>query len=320
MHRRVRGTALLLALCLLLTGCGGSAGQAETEAPTRAFTPATAPAEQSSEPLPPYEAPELALSAFHPELAEGNSVARVDLSAVSEGYVAVSAVSETRLKFQVMKDDLTYTYDLSSDGTPSIFPLQCGNGYYTFRVMENVGESKYAQRYLTDCEVELLDEFQPFLRPSDYADYDADSACVQKAAQLAASCSNKLELVSAVYAFVTENIRYDSGKASSVQSGYLPNPDETLETGKGICFDYAALAASMLRSQGIPTKLIFGYVSPDNLYHAWNMFYTEESGWVTVSFEVDGKTWTRIDLTFSAGGAPDEFVGDGSHYAEVYSY
>jgi transglutaminase/protease-like cytokinesis protein 3 len=93
-----------------------------------------------------------------------------------------------------------------------------------------------------------------------------------------------------------------------------------MDTGKGICFDYASLAASMLRSQGIPTKIIFGYVAPDNLYHAWNMFYTEESGWVTVSFEVSEDTWARIDLTFSAGGASDQFIGDGSHYTDVYSY
>ena len=124
----------------------------------------------------------------------------------------------------------------------------------------------------------------------------------------------------AIYDYVCGAIKYDTAKATSVSSGYLPDPDETLRTGKGICFDYASLAAAMLRSQGIPTKIIFGYVAPDNLYHAWNMFYTEESGWVTVSFEVSADTWTRIDLTFSAGGASDKFIGDGTHYTDVYSY
>ena len=93
-----------------------------------------------------------------------------------------------------------------------------------------------------------------------------------------------------------------------------------MQTGKGIWFDNGKLTADMQRSKGIPTKLIFGYVAPNDLYHAWNMFYTEESGWVTVSFEVKGKIWTRIDPTFSAGGAADRFVGDGSNYADVYSY
>lgn len=302
---------LLLACCLLLSGCGS------VETPSRSL-PQSASADDEN--FTPYQAPPFAASAFHEELAEGSGAVRIDLSAVNEGYVAVSARSEKRLKFQVLKDEWTYNYNISSDGTPSIFPLQCGDGRYTFRVMENVSESKYVQAYMTECRVTMDDEFQPFLRPSDYAAYGPDSACVKKAEELAAKCSDELEVVAAVYSFVCRTVSYDTKKAETVTSGYLPDPDETMRTGRGICFDYAALAAAMLRSQGIPTKLIFGYVSPNDLYHAWNMFYTEESGWVTVSFEVSGESWNRMDLTFSAGGAPDQFVGDGSNYADVYSY
>ncbi len=316
MRRKAILPALLLALCLLLSGCG-TAGPWEGEVPELQIPSA---AEPQREELTPYEAPPLATSSFHPDRAEGSAEAMIDLSAVSEGYVAVSAISERRLKFQVIKDELTYNYDLSSDGEPSIFPLQCGDGSYVFRIVENIEDNKYVQVYRTDCEVEMLDEFQPFLRPSDYARYDAQSECVREAARLASACSDKLEVVSSVYGFVCENIRYDYEKASSVKIGYLPDVDETLRGGKGICFDYASLAAAMLRSQGIPTKIVFGYVAPDDLYHAWNMFYTEESGWVTVSFEVSGKNWNRIDLTFAAGGADDAFIGNGSNYTDVYFY
>ena len=71
----------------------------------------------------------------------------------------------------------------------------------------------------------------------------------------------------------------------------------------------------MLRSQGIPTKIIFGYVSPGELYHAWNMFYTEETGWTKVEFKVNENDWSRIDLTFSASNASDDFK-----YTDVYTY
>ena len=310
MQRKKRLTPLLLAFCMLLCGCGGAMAPPGGESLSRAV----------SEDFTPYTAPPFASSQYHEDLAEGEDDTRIDLSAVSEGYVAVSVKSDKRLKFQVLKDGETYNYDLASDGKPSIYPLQCGNGRYTFRVMENVTENKYAQIYITERDVVLLDEFQPFLRPSDYASYSPDSACVKKAAELANGCGSALDVVGAVYEFVCRTVRYDSGKAASVKSGYLPSPDETMQTGMGICFDYAALAAAMLRSQGIPTKLIFGYVAPDDLYHAWNMFYTEESGWVTVSFEVSAAEWTRMDLTFSAGGAPVEFVGDGSNYLDLYSY
>lgn len=314
---KTRLTALLLALCLLLSGCGTAETLAESLTIDGSRLGGREP--QSAD-FVPYETPPFATSEFHAALAEGNSAVRLDLSALSEGYVAVSVLSEKRLKFQVLKDDWTYNYDIASDGTPSIFPLQCGDGLYTFRVMENVGDSRYAQIYAAEREVTLADEFQPFLRPSNYSRYTPDSDCVRKAAELAASCESQIDVVKAVYRFVCSNISYDTEKAATVKSGYMPDPDETLSTRKGICFDYAALAAAMLRSQGIPTKLIFGYVAPDDLYHAWNMFYTEESGWVTVSFEVSGQVWTRLDLTFSAGGASDRFVGDGSHYRDLYSY
>ena len=267
-----------------------------------------------------YTAPEFRDAEFHEAAAMLGDRVKLDVSSLDQGYVAVSAVSNMRLKFQVIKDETTYNYDLPSDGTPGIFPLQGGNGSYRFRVMENVVDKKYSELYSFTCDVRMQDEFQPFLRPSTYINYTRDSACVRKAAELAAGCSDELGLVSAVYNFVCSQVTYDREKAATVKSGYLPVPDETMNSGKGICFDYAALAASMLRSQGIPTKMIFGYVAPQGLYHAWNMFYTPQSGWVTVSFEVRGENWTRMDLTFSANGADATFIGDGSNYSDVYYY
>jgi transglutaminase-like putative cysteine protease len=137
---------------------------------------------------------------------------------------------------------------------------------------------------------------------------------------LAKESSCEGDFVSKVYEYVCKKVTYDYDLAATVESGYIPEPDKILSSGKGICFDYASLAASMLRSQGIPTKIIFGYVAPDNLYHAWNMFYTEKEGWSSVEFKVNPKKWNRIDLTFYANGEDEEFIGDGSNYTEVYQY
>ena len=318
----------LLALSLLLGGCAApSAGGVLRQS---AATPAigslfekkqeTAAAAEPEAEAGPYVAPPMEEAAFHPELAETGERVMLDLSAVSDGVVAVSAQSDKRLKFQVVKGEETYSYNLASDGTPSIFPLQCGDGEYRFRVMENVVDKKYAELFSRTVDVKLSDPFAPFLRPSDYVNFNADSACVKKAAELAKTAGTPLGLVAAVYGFVCQTVRYDEELARTVKSGYLPVPDRTMLSGKGICFDYAALAASMLRSQGIPTRMVFGYVAPDQLYHAWNMFYTEETGWVTVSFEVSANSWVRLDLTFAANGADSQFIGDGSNYADVYSY
>ena len=58
---------------------------------------------------------------------------------------------------------------------------------------------------------------------------------MEKARELAAACDTDAEVAAAVYNYLVEHIRYDRQKAASVQSGYLPDPDETLKTGKGIC-------------------------------------------------------------------------------------
>ena len=258
-------------------------------------------------------------SVFSSESAEGEGGVMVDTSHAAEGYFGVHSDSDTRIKIMVEKGDDTYIYDPVT-GEDSIYPFQCGDGKYNIRVMKNAEGSKYFELFSTTADVTLESEFEPFLRPSDYSNYTQESACVAKAAEFASASQGEMDFISKVYEFVCDTVTYDDYKAETVQSGYLPDPDETMSTGKGICFDYAALTAAMLRSQGVPTKLIFGYVGKDELYHAWNMFYTEESGWITVEFQTVPGEWNRVDLTFYANGANSEFIGDGSNYVDIYQY
>ena len=307
--RRLRILLLLLVFSFCLFGCGDSAGKK-----AEAAKPATEKSKGS------FKAAKFAGASFDKSSAGGSNGVKIDLSSVKKGYVGVSAKASKRLKFQVIKGGDTYTYDISSKGKPSIFPLQLGNGRYVFKVMRNVSSNRYVKIYETSKTVKLANGFQPFLRPSDYVNYSKKSKCVQKAAEFAKSSTDSNDFVLKVYEYISANVTYDRDKASNVTTGYLPVPDETFETGKGICFDYASLAASMLRSQGIPTKVIFGYVSPDDLYHAWNMFYTKESGWITVEMKVEKKKWYRLDLTFSANGTDADFIGNGENYTDVYFY
>ena len=293
---------LTLTICLILSACGGSADSTASGAATEGD----------------FEA-EYHDAEFHDDDASGNSEVQVDLSCANDGYFGVTAESDTRLKLQVFKDDETFTYDLKT-GEPQIFPFQSGDGTYTIKVMKNVSGNSYYELYSTSASVSLNDEFAPFVRPNTYADYSEESDCVKEAAKMAESSGSESEFVGKVYDYICKKVDYDYKEAETVSSTYVPDPDEVLNTGKGICFDYASLAASMLRSQGIPTKIIFGYVAPDNLYHAWNMFYTDEKGWTTVEFSVDPGDWTRVDLTFSANGQNADFIGDGTNYQDVYQY
>lgn len=318
MQTRVKRSAEYLIICLfvcavfvILTACGGGGGGAEPSAESGAA------AEESGEK---YEVPKFKGASFHEDEAEGNDEVLVDTSRSSKGFFGLHCTSDKKIKVQVFKDDDVYTYDVVT-GKDQIYPFQLGDGSYTIKVMKNIADTKYSELYATSVDVSLDNEFEPFLRPNQYAEYTEDSDCVKRAAELAAQAGDSNEFITNVFDYVCDSIKYDKKKAETVQSGYIPDPDETMETGKGICIDYASLAASMLRSQGIPTKIIFGYVGEDGeLYHAWNMYYTKESGWVTVEFEVNEGEWNRLDLTFSANGTDSEFIGDGSNYMDVFQF
>ncbi|MGI6627015.1 MAG: transglutaminase-like domain-containing protein [Bacillota bacterium] len=101
-----------------------------------------------------------------------------------------------------------------------------------------------------------------------------------------------------------------------------------LEAGKGICFDYSSLLASMLRSLDVPTKLVTGYVAPDYLYHAWNEVYIEGTGWVRInrfySTYKEGEGWMRMDPTFAASmkgsSRVSSFIENEDNYKKKLEY
>lgn len=295
---------ILVAIALFVPACGGGGSQQNSK---------SAGGEKYE--IPPFRAVE-----FDPESSEGNGSVSIDLSHSASGYFGVLAEVDEKLKLQVIKDDENYVYDLPA-GKAQFFPFQLGDGIYSIRVMQNVSGDKYSELYGTDADVRLDSEFEPFLRSNQYASYDEDSECVKKARSIAESASDTNAFITGVYDYICSEIGYDTVKAENVKSGYIPDPDAVMSEGKGICFDYASLAASMLRSQGVPVRIIFGYVGSDSrLYHAWNMYYTEEDGWVAVEFKVDSNDWNRLDLTFSANGEDSSFIGDGSNYTDVFVY
>lgn len=244
----------------------------------------------------------------------------IDVSHVNEGYVTAKATDASRLKFQVSCGDMSYNYDLPNGGTPAVFPVNMGDGSYLFRIMRNTEGSNYVEIMSASADVSLMSEFAPFTIPNAFCNYTPTSASVAKGRELTSGASNQGEAVQSICTFIVDNITYDTDKAVklSTMTGYVPDPDETLSTGTGICFDYASLAAAMLRSEGFPTKIITGYVGGESIYHAWIMIYVDGE-WKTGLFSVNPQTWSRVDVTFAAAGN-NEFVGDASAYTDRYVY
>jgi hypothetical protein len=246
----------------------------------------------------------------------------IDFSNSASGYIMCKYDgTNPTIKVQVTYEGgQPYTYSLPPNAGFIPFPLSQGSGSYMVAVFTNISGEEYAQATSVSFNAQLADEFQPFLHSDEYANFAPESACVTKASELAAPRKTDLGVLENVFIFVTENVTYDYDKAATVQSGYIPNPDETLASGKGICFDYASLTTSMLRSQGIPTKLVVGYAG--EAYHAWISVHVEGVGWVDGIIEFKNESWTTMDPTFTASGdkADPNVIGDGTSYNPVYYY
>lgn len=249
----------------------------------------------------------------------GNSY--VDVTHASEGYVTASSKSDSKQKLKVTANGTsTMYYDLPEDGTPITVPLSMGDGSYELAIWESVGGARYFELASTTTDVRMEDEFQPYIRPNVFCEYDATSDVVTLANEITAGAGNEGDAVEAVYEWVTENIAYDDARAEELagSSGYIPDPDATIASKKGICFDYSSLVAAMLRSQGIPCKIVTGNVGPDDIYHAWNMIYIDGT-WVSAQINIKSGTWEKLDTTFAAGGNESWATGE-MDYTDRYVY
>ena len=96
-----------------------------------------------------------------------------------------------------------------------------------------------------------------------------------------------------------------------------------MQVKKGICFDYASLMSAMLRSQGVPVKMIFGYTSTGE-YHAWINVWSETSGWMDSVIYFNGKSWKLMDPTFASTGGQSksimDYIANTSNYRERFTY
>jgi len=281
-ERLQKGIAWLLFFGFFcLTACAASESAAPDAAGTDSANAQTVAAE------PEETKPILLPEASGTVVYEGAGVT-IDASHTDQGYVMIRCEpGEKRLKARIATSIQTYYYDLPGGTAYSVYPLQMGDDAYTVRVMEQVEDDLYALRFGVEIDVKLADETVPFLYPNQYVWYDADSATVQKARELVRGLTDQTLIAEAFYEFVVKHMRYDNELARTVERGYLPSADASLESGKGICFDYAALLAVMLRSEGIPTRMLIGTVTPENLYHAWNSVFLEGK-WVWMDPTLDG--------------------------------
>lgn len=247
----------------------------------------------------------------------GSSPLTLDISNIDQGYLtAVSDSQDQKMNVQLTDENGTvYSYFINP-GESAVIPFSNGSGDYQVCCYQQIDGTQYAALFANTLEVSLENEFLPFLYPNQYVNFSPESEASKLALSIVSEDASDVDALQAIYDYVTEDLTYDYELADTVESGYLPDVDATLKSKKGICFDYAALTAAMLRSRDIPCKLQIGYAG--TVKHAWVSVYIRSKGWVDKAVEFSGDSWSRMDPTFDSNSDDEEtiqqYIGNDDNY------
>ncbi len=304
---------LALFMVLLYTGCaaGSTIENSESEEIEELSIPASKP-------------PAVDIDALFVSLMPGPSLVPevkpdeiicTDYTSIGLLRVCYQGEEGAKLKLQVKMGENAIVYNLKGDGSIEDFPLQYGSGEYMARIMQNRKDDEYFAVETKKFDAQIENENDPFLNSIENIKWDYDKQPIKDVRYIISDSlvnepEEKLLFSSTgdLYTYIVQNIKYDDKKIQYLLNTYLPDIEDTYATKKGICYDYASLLASMLRSINIPTKLVKGYANYDpETYHAWNEVYLDSE-------------WYVIDTTKDASGTPGIMMKKAEDYLKVYEY
>ena len=308
----------------------------------------------------------------------------IDWSTVSDSYVCIivnklpkgdASVAKCRISWDNDGMCKRSKYYELTEGEWNI-PITGGSTEYVVQVSL---EALNCEHYRTDEEKEALKSWNTeltarfsaeventdglWLLSTSDVDFMHATKTVEKTLELTTNCKTDAEKITAIFNWVTKNIKYDynlysantannnktscatdpkngahtkginvSTRAYEQQNGL--NLDVILTKKTGICGHYAILMAGMLRSLGIPCKVVAGTAVDSNGKrdsHAW-VAVKPETGTLDVDKLSAGKDytfgigvkpeptgWTRLDPTWYATGGKTVAAND-KNYTPMENY
>lgn len=130
---------------------------------------------------------------------------------------------------------------------------------------------------------------------------------------------NPMRMHRALYDWTLEHVQYWVKAPASLKSSGVGSSTYTFEECTGNCTDFHSLYAAAARSQGLPTRMVYGSffkepldgVDKDQSYHCWIEFWAPEIGWVPLDvavadlylddFRTDEANASLVSLTLADG-------------------
>ena len=143
-----------------------------------------------------------------------------------------------------------------------------------------------------------MEDLSDYLKESDCIDY-TNPLVAEKANQLKASSSDKLDYIEKAYKFVRDEIPHTWDAKLTVVS---KNASDVLKNKTGICWTKSCLLAALLRANKIPAGISYQYLTRANdasdgyIIHALNTVYIDSL-----------QKWIRLDARGNKAGVNAQF-------------
>lgn len=231
------------------------------------------------------------------------------VTSVDNNQLKIESVAYgSNMRIMVEKDAEKYYYSMNNK--EEYIPLQLGDGVYNVTLLRNIEGNRYKVLNESKMKISQWDE-SVYLTSSQPVYWDDQTLMAKLAESLFDRTDTDYQKVEKAYDYVIKNIKYDKNKINVISNSYIPSIDETIVSGQGICYDYTALFAGLMRSQGIPTKLVKGYTKGVDVYHAWNEVYVNGS-WITID--------TTFDAVYFEKSVAVKMVKNQMNYKKVREY
>jgi transglutaminase-like putative cysteine protease len=190
-----------------------------------------------------------------------------------------------------------YAYLEVANPKPERIPMVCTFDLVRSEVRSKVDATK--SRALTDAE---LRELADYLRPNKHV--VINDAVRKLSAEIVGTEKNPVIAARKIYNWLLNNVEYWVKDPKRLKASAEGSTEYCLSTHTGNCTDFHSLFASLARSAGIPTQIVYGSLFKPDLdgqdvdqnYHCWIEFYAPGFGWVPLDVSLANIYKGKIEL------------------------
>lgn len=157
--------------------------------------------------------------------------------------------------------------------------------YRIVRTVENSGIMYTKDLSNTSGDYSSFKDYSQYTKPEEKIQSD-DTNIINKSKELFSGITNPYYKAKKAFEFVNSHMTYDASRGNK-------SALSALQTGRGVCEDYAELFVALMRASGVPARIVTGYrvesddfsgsiIDADKDRHAWPEFYLPEYGWIVL--------------------------------------